>query len=73
MTGGYFLDALDAEISSLSRLGGIHRKVHGHHQLLTRKFPYAVYYEIDGGIVLVNAVVDCRRNPEWIKRRLALG
>ena len=69
--GGYFFQSVADDIGSLTRLGGIHRRVHGHHQLLCRTFPYAVYYEVDGDVVSVNAVVDCRRNPGWIRRHLA--
>lgn len=69
--GRYFFQSVAEDIGSLARLGGIHRRVFGHHQLLCRRFPYAVYHEIEGDIVSVNAVVDCRRNPVWVRRRLA--
>jgi plasmid stabilization system protein ParE len=68
--GGYFFESLDADIASLAYSGGVHRKVHGQHQLLAKKFPYAVYYETDGDTVLVNAVIDCRRAPAWIRDRV---
>ena len=39
-------------------------------QQLSKHFPFAVYYSIAEDIVLVTAVLDCRRNPSWIRRKL---
>ena len=69
--GLYFFESLDADIASLAVTAGVHRKVHGHHQLLAKRFPYAIYYEVLDGVVLVNAVVDCRREPAWIRNHVA--
>lgn len=49
---------------------GVHRQVHGSCRLLGRIFPFAVYYVINDNTVDVKAVLDCRRDPQWIKRRL---
>lgn len=68
--GDYFLDTLCAEIDSLTLYGGIHPIRFGFHRMLSAKFPYAVYYKIDGGDAVVRGVLDCRRDPAWIKRRL---
>jgi len=69
--GDYFLSSLYSDIDSLRLYGGIHRIVHGrHHRLLSRRFPFAVYYTVDGDTVFVHAVLDCRRRPAWIRRRL---
>ncbi|AAM71827.1 MAG TPA: hypothetical protein DEB17_08805 [Chlorobaculum sp.] len=29
-----------------------------------------MYYRVDGGIARVRAILDCRRDPEWITKRL---
>src|ERR1019366_10442671 len=71
--GNYFLDCLFSDIDSLSFAGGIHPVIHGYHRLLSKRFPFAVYYEVDGLVVRVRAVLDCRRNPAGIKRRLRQG
>ena len=71
--GDYFLDAMYAEIDSLAVYAGIHRIVFGSHRLLGRIFPYAVYYDVVGNTALVWAVVDCRRNPTWILKRVKQG
>jgi toxin ParE1/3/4 len=43
--------------------GGIRRA-------LLRRFPYAVYFAIEGGIVVVGAVLHASRDPaEWQRRR----
>lgn len=68
--GDYFLDSLYADIDSLTIYAGIHRRVFGSHRLLARIFPYAVYYDIVNDTALVWAVVDCRRNPDWISQHV---
>jgi len=68
--GSYFLDSLFSDIDSLAYYGGIHRVVFGFHRQLSKRFPFAVYYRIIDNVVLVFAVLDCRRNPSWIRERL---
>lgn len=68
--GNYFLDSLFADIDSLAHYAGIHRKVYGLHRLLAKTFPFAVYYSLEGDMVRVKAVLDCRRDPYWIKTKL---
>ncbi len=71
--GVYFLDSLYSDIDSLTYFGGIHRVVFGFHRLLSKRFPFAVYYEIVEDVVLVAAVLDCRQNPSWIREKLMKG
>ena len=68
--GSYFLDSLFADIDSLAIHAGIHRKVFGSHRLLGRIFPFAIYYEVRNDTALVKAVLDCRHDPAWIRRKL---
>jgi hypothetical protein len=68
--GVYFLESLFSDIESLKLYAGIHRKVFGYHRLLSQRFPYAVYYSIDVEVIYVRAVLDCRRDPAWIRTRL---
>lgn len=35
-----------------------------------RGFPFAIYYSVEKELVRVHAVLDCRRNPSWIRKRL---
>ncbi len=68
--GSYFLDSLYSDIDSLAYFGGMHRVVMGHHRLLAKRFPFAVYYRIVDNEVVVFAVLDCRRSPNWMRKTL---
>lgn len=68
--GSYFFDSLFAEIDSLVLYAGIHGTRFGHHRLLAKRFPYAIYYRVAGSEVIVHRVLDCRRDPKWIGRAL---
>lgn len=70
--GSYFLTNLYADIESLQLYGGIHRKPYlNYHRLLSKRFPFAVFYTVQNETVFIRAVVDCRRSPAWIRRRLS--
>jgi hypothetical protein len=68
--GVYFLDSLWSDIDSLAFFGGIHPLIFECHRLLSKRFPFAVFYRVEGGAVLVRAVLDCRRNPGWIRKKV---
>ena len=69
--GAYFLDSLFSDIDSLQLFGGIH-SVHftRFQRLLSKRFPYAAYCQMEGDTALVRAVLDLRRDPQWIVRKL---
>lgn len=69
--GSYFLDTLYSDIDSLAYFAGIHRIVLGYHRLLSKRFPFAVYYRVANNEATVFAVLDCRRNPSWIREKLS--
>ena len=68
--GIYFIDSLFAEIDSLALYGGIHPIFLGFHRSISKRFPFAIYYLLAGDEVRVHAVLDCRRRPSWIRRKL---
>jgi hypothetical protein len=68
--GKYFLDALISDVDSLAASSGVHSSVFGYHRSLSRRFPFAIYYRVEENVVRVRAILDCRRNPSWIQRRL---
>jgi len=68
--GSYFLETLVSDIESLRLYGGLHRQVYGYHRMLSRRFPFAIYYRVDGELVSVWRILDCRRNPSWITAQL---
>ena len=70
--GTYFLDSLFSDIGSLRVYPGIHPIHFGkYHRLLSKRFPFAIYYRIEDDVVLVYAVLDCRRNPAWIRQKMS--
>ena len=69
--GIYFLDTLFSDIDSLKVYAGIHSMhFEKYHRLLSKRFPFAVYYRVENDTVLVYAVLDCRRNPAWIRNKM---
>jgi len=69
--GSYFLDSLFSDIDSLALYAGIHRTVFGFHRLLSKRFPYAIYYQLDAeGEAVVYRVLDCRQDPRRTRAAL---
>lgn len=69
--GDYFFDSLFSDIDSLTLYGGIHQKFYGYHRMLSKRFPYAVYYKVEEqATVVVWRVLDLRSNPSKIKKAL---
>jgi len=68
--GEYFLDSLWSDIHSLRFHGGIHAIHNSYYRLLSKRFPYAVYYRIEDGVARVRAILDCRRDPKLLWQRL---
>ena len=69
--GDYFLDSLFSDIDSLQLYAGIHPVYFGYNRLLSKRFPFAVYYRVENETVRVYAVLDCRREPSWTRTRLS--
>ena len=42
------------------------------HQMLAKRFPYAIYYQLQGNKVTVIAVLDCRQDPKNTAVKLRL-
>ena len=69
--GHYFLDSLYSDIDSLTLYAGIHpKKLGSFHWMLSKRFPYAVYYSVADNLVSVHAILDCRQDPKRIEERL---
>ena len=68
--GDYFLDSLFSDIDSLRLYAGIHPRYFDHHRLLSKRFPFAVYYKVVEKTARVAAVLDCRRDPARLEKRL---
>jgi len=63
---GYFRDSILSDIESLWLYSGIHQKVFGVFRLLSKKFPYGIYYDIAKNTVVIIAVLDLRQHPKDI-------
>jgi plasmid stabilization system protein ParE len=68
--GTYFLESLFSDIDALRLYAGIHRSVYGFYRVLSKRFPYAIYYSLANETVFVWAVLDCRQDPASIRGRL---
>lgn len=68
--GAHFFDSLYSDIRGLATRAGVHVAREGYFRALAERFPYAIYYQVNGDCVEVVAVLDCRRSPRWIQVRL---
>jgi len=68
--GDYFLDTLWSDIQSLKLYAGVHSKFRGYFRLLSKRFPFAVYYQINDSSIEIHAILDCRRSPAQTVQRL---
>ncbi len=68
--GNFFLDTIFSDIESLHIYAGVHTKISSFYRLLSKRFPFAIYYKIENNLILIYAVLDCRQNPSWINNKL---
>lgn len=68
--GVYFLDSLFSDIDALLLYAGIHQKFFGYFRALSKRFPYAIYYRLNGDVIQVWRVLDCRQKPSHISSTL---
>jgi hypothetical protein len=68
--GGYFTDSIIADIESLRLSAGIHSIHYGAHRMLAKRFPFAIYYNLNDEVASVIAVLDVRRDPSWVHNRM---
>jgi len=69
--GDYFLDSLSSDIDSLLIYHGIHPVKFGEYYcMLSKRFPFAVYYTIEKKVISIDAVLDCRQNPDTTQSRI---
>lgn len=68
--GVYFRDSISSDIDSLEIVAGLHEIFFdGYYRLISRKFPFAIYYKIEDNTVFVYVVLDSRRDPAWIIKK----
>lgn len=65
------MDGLLSDLSSLQHYAGIHSKCFGCYRLISKRFPFAVYYGLEEERVMVIAILDMRRKPNTIRNLVA--
>lgn len=68
--GEYFIDCLLSDIESLKFFAGIHGMCYGFFRMLSKRFPYAIYYETIDSTVMIIAILDMRRNPTLLNEQI---
>jgi plasmid stabilization system protein ParE len=68
--GERWLLSVEAALSAIQRFPESFPVVHQHvRRALLRRFPYGVFYVVEGSAVVVLAVFHCRRDPRrWQER-----
>ena len=69
--GDYFADAIVSDIASLALYHGIHARHFGFYRMLADRFPFGIYYRDLKMETQVFAVLDLRRDPNWIRKELS--
>ena len=68
--GDYFAESILSDLDSLVLYAGVHRLHFGFYRMLSKRFPFAIYYEVEGELAYVYAILDMRRDPLWLRREL---
>jgi hypothetical protein len=68
--GDYCTDSLLADIESLALYHGIHLRQFGFFRMLAHRFPFGIYYRDLETETQVFAILDLRRDPNWIREEL---
>lgn len=68
--GSYFLDSILSDIESLYIYVGIHIRIKDYYRMLSKRFPYSIYYKVSNKTIFIYAILDCRQNPKFIEERL---
>lgn len=70
--GAYFIRGLLEDIDGLLEHGGVHAKYRGFRRAMSHRFPFAIFYDLNGDMIDIFAVLDCRQDPTTIDKRLDL-
>lgn len=69
--GDEFIESILNDLAELPKFAGIHSMRYGHHRALCSRFPFAIYYVINGNDIIVRAIFDGRRRPSRLAKRLS--
>ena len=59
--GWYFLETLSSDIESLRLYAGIHPRVFGYHRMLSKRFPFGIYYDVRRNEVRILAGIGLQK------------
>jgi hypothetical protein len=65
--GDYFVESIQSDLHSLVLYAGIHPLKFGFHRMLSKRFPFGIYYEVERNVADVYAILDY---PLWIRNEL---
>jgi len=68
--GIYFYDSIISDLDALKHYAGIHATYFGLYRMVTKRFPYVIYYDIEDDTVIVHAVLHTRMDISSIQTRL---
>jgi hypothetical protein len=68
--GDHFTESILSDLESLVLYAGIHPVYLGFHRMLSSRFPFGIYYEVEEEMTYVYAIPDLRRDPLWIRSEL---
>jgi len=69
--GDYFADSILSDIESLALYHGIHARQFGLYHMLSHRFPFGIYYRETEREPQDVAVLDLRRDPNWIRKEVS--
>lgn len=70
--GEYFWDSLISDIESLYIHAGVHESHFNCFRMLSKRFPYAIYYQISGDSARIIAILPIKRDPNWLTSRMSI-
>lgn len=59
-------------MESLWLYAGVHSKHECLYRMLSKTLPYAIYYDIIDRTAIIVAVLDMRRNPDILNKKLSM-
>ena len=60
------MNCIDSAFTNLAEFAGMHPVRYGHHRMGVPHFPFSIYYDIEGDVVVVKAILDDRFGPARI-------
>jgi hypothetical protein len=65
--GAYFIRSILQDLHRLESLHGPHPIHHGLMRMLSERFPFGIYYREAADAIEVLAILDLRRDPDFIR------